>query len=100
MLGEPVYKQALHGDDIGSRLTHMMDLQNLWSTAYAVLTRPDLYHTELEIERAKALSIALDLLQHHLESEFNLVSYAKVINNLSEKDKDSKDDDLYLTDIS
>ena len=98
MLGEPV--RLYSGNDVGTRLEHMMHLQNLWSTAYAILTRPDLFHTELEAERAKALSIALDLLQHHLESEFNLVSYAKVINNLSEKGKDSKDDDLYLTDIS
>ena len=98
MLGEPV--RLYSGNDVGTRLEHMMHLQNLWSTAYAILTRPDLFHTELEAERAKALSIALDLLQHHMEAEYNLVNYAKVINDLSEKSKDNKNDDLYLTDIS
>jgi hypothetical protein len=83
-----LYKQVLHGDDVGTRLSHMMQLQDLWSTAYSILTRPDLYHTPLEDERAKQLGIALDLLQHHMESEYNLVNYAKTINDLPKGAKD------------
>lgn len=81
MLGEPTFRKVLHGDDMGTRLEHMMQLQDLWSTAYAILTRPDLFHTELEKARAVQLEIALDLLQHHMEAEYNLVSYAKAIND-------------------
>jgi len=29
MLGEPTYRKVLHGDDVGTRLSHMMDLQML-----------------------------------------------------------------------
>ena len=81
MLGEPTYRKVLHGDDVGTRLSHMMELQDLWSTAYMILTRPDLFHTDLEKARAITLEIALDLLQHHLESEYNLSSYAREIND-------------------
>jgi hypothetical protein len=81
MLGEPLYHKALNSNDMGTRLQHMMDLQDLWSTAYSILTRPNTYHTPLEESRAKALEIALDLLQHHMESEYNEVQYAKEIND-------------------
>ena len=83
MLGEPSreYRKVLHGDDVGTRLSHMMELQDLWSTAYMILTRPDLFHTDLEKARAVTLEIALDLLQHHMEAEFNVTQYAKAIND-------------------
>jgi hypothetical protein len=79
MLGEPAFRKALHGDDVGTRLQHMMDLQDVWSVVYGILTT-DHFHTELEKERAGQLKIALDLLQHHMEAEFNTTNYAKVIN--------------------
>ena len=81
MMGEPTYRKVLHGDDMGTRIEHMMQLQDLWSTAYGILTRPSLFHTDLEKARAVQLEIALDLLQHHLEAEYNLASYAREIND-------------------
>jgi hypothetical protein len=83
MLGDPHggYQQKLIADHVGTRLEHMMDLQMLWSTAYAYLTRPG-YHTKAEEERAKALETALALLQHHMEAEYNQLPYAKEINAL------------------
>jgi Cys-tRNA synthase (O-phospho-L-seryl-tRNA:Cys-tRNA synthase) len=81
MLGEPHYTKLMHAEDVGTRLQHMADLHELWSTAYAILTRPNLYHTALEEERAKALEIALDLLVNHMEAEYNEVPYAKEIND-------------------
>ena len=81
MLGEPTYQKVLHSDDVGTRIEHMMQLQELWSTAYGILTRPSLFHTDLEKARAVQLEIALDLLQHHLEAEYNLASYAREIND-------------------
>lgn len=85
MLGE--FKRVLKGEDVGTRISHMMDLQDLWATAYGILTRPNLYHTPLEEERAKQLTVALDLLEHHMEAEYNLVSYAKEINDLNKAEK-------------
>ena len=79
MIGEPLYRKVLHSDDMGTRLQHMMDLQDLWSTSLGIMTRPG-YHSDWEAERVKVLEIALDLLQHHMESEYNLVNYAKAIN--------------------
>ena len=79
MLGEPIYRKVLHAEDIGTRLTHMMELQQIWSDVYGILTT-DHFHTELEQIRAIQLGIALDLLQHHLEAEFNMTNYAKDIN--------------------
>jgi hypothetical protein len=83
MLGEPIYHKLLNAEDVGTRIQHMMDLQELWSTAYTILTRPNMFHTPLEEERAKALRIALDLLQNHMESEYNETQYAKEINEAS-----------------
>ena len=81
MLGEPIYRKVLHAEDIGTRLTHMMELQQIWSDVYGILTT-DHFHTELEQIRAIQLGIALDLLQHHLSAEFNETFYAKTINDL------------------
>ena len=82
MMGDPMYHKQLHGDDVGTRLSHMMDLQQLWSDVYGILTRPNLFHTELEQARALQLEIALSLLQNHMEAEYNLTQYAKEINDL------------------
>lgn len=97
MLGEPTYRKVLHGDDIGTRLSHMMDLQQLWSDVYGILTRPDLFHTELEQARALQLEIALNLLQNHLESEYNLVQYAKEINDLPKPNPKRNPPDDFVT---
>jgi hypothetical protein len=94
MLGEPVYKKVLHGDDVGPRLEHMMQLQDLWSTAYAILTRPNLFHTDLEKARAKQIETALDLLQHHMEAEYNLTQYARAINEISKAKKPGDPPDI------
>jgi hypothetical protein len=80
MLGEPLYHKLLNANDVGTRLEHMMQLQDLWSTAYSILTRPNIWHSDLEIERAMHLQIALDLLQHHMEAEYNETQYARIIN--------------------
>ena len=97
MLGEPTYRKVLHGDDIGTRLSHMMDLQMLWSDVYGILTRPTLFHTELEQARALQLEIALNLLQNHLESEYNLVQYAKEINDLPKPNPKRNPPDDFVT---
>ena len=92
-----LYPKKLHSDDVGTRMQHMMELQDLWSTAYGILTRPDLYHTPLEEERAKNIGIALDLLQHHMEAEYNIVNYAKEINDASAQRSKTDPPDDFVT---
>ena len=94
MLGEPTFRKVLHSDDVGTRLSHMMDLQELWSTAYSILTRPDLFHTPLEEIRAQQLETALDLLQNHMEAEYSLTQYAKEINAQSKTSKKDNPPDI------
>lgn len=89
-----LYPKKLNADDVGSRLSHMVELHDLWNTAYGILTRPDLYHTDLEKERAKTLQVSLDLLVHHLESEFNISVYAREINDPPVLPPIEKDDTL------
>jgi len=68
-------------DDVGTRMEHMADLHDLWSFAYGQLTT-DRYHTGDEDHQAGELNIAIDLLVHHMQSEFKPTTYAQVINNL------------------
>ncbi len=87
MIGEPSNYHRLHPDDVGTRLTHLMELQDLWATTLGILTRPG-FHTVLEKERAGQLEIALALLQHHMEKDYDPTSTAREINNLP---KDAKE---------
>jgi hypothetical protein len=92
MMGEPTGGfKVLHAEDIGTRIEHMMQLQNTWSTCLGILTRPG-YHSPLEEIRAKELETALDLLHHHLTAEYNETSYAKEINDLPKPKKDDPPD--------
>jgi hypothetical protein len=93
MLGEPTgeFSKVLHAEDVGNRLEHMVQLHDLWNTAYGILTRPG-YHSPLEEERAKQLSVALDLLMHHMSSEYNETFTAKEINDLPQPKKDDPPD--------
>ena len=93
MMGEPTGGfKVLHAEDVGTRITHMMDLQLTWSTCLGILTRPG-YHSPLEEIRAKELETALDLLQHHMEAEYNSLQYAKLINDLPKDPKEIKDEE-------
>lgn len=78
MSGEP---KMYNSDDIGTRLKHMVDLHDMWSTAYAYLTT-DGWHSDLEKSRANELRCALDLLNHHMQAEYGETYYARAINNL------------------
>jgi hypothetical protein len=91
MIGEPTGGfKSLKAEDVGTRLQHMMDLQDQWSTAYGILTRPG-YHSKWEEDRTKALETALGLLQHHMEAEYNGTTYARTINDLPKNPKEIPD---------
>lgn len=92
MFGEPTYRKVLHGDDVGTRLSHMVELHDLWNTAYGILTRPNIWHSPLEELRAKEIGMALDLLMHHMSAEYNETFNAKEINDLPQPKKDDPPD--------
>jgi hypothetical protein len=51
-------------DDVGTRLQHLMDLQEAWSSAYAILTRPHSWHSPQEELIAEKLRLLWTFLQH------------------------------------
>lgn len=77
-------------DDVGTRMQHYMELQEMWSTAYEIVTRENVYHTELEKEQASQLTVALTLLQRQLEAEYKSTAYAKEINSLPKPTQEIK----------
>ena len=79
-----------HGmDDVGTRLEHMMDLQDIWSGAYALLTTKG-WHSIHEQVRAIELEEALRLLAYYITSDYSELGIARTINNLP-KAKDLPD---------
>lgn len=79
-------------EDVGTRIQHYMELQDMWSSAFAILTRPNLYHSPQEELIAARLEIALELLENHMRAEFSNASYAKVINDLPKDAKEIRDE--------
>lgn len=81
--------------DVGTRLQHLADLQELWSFALGLETATQ-YQTEPSLERTAKLEAALQLLEAHMMNDYAPTTYAQVINNLP-KDahtiKDPADDD-------
>ena len=67
--------------DIGTRLQHLADLQELWSYALGIETAGK-YQTEPSIERAHRLEAALQLLEAHMMNDYSPTTYAQVINSL------------------
>jgi hypothetical protein len=81
--------RTLSMSDVGTRLEHLADLQDLWGFALQILTT-NIYHTEDEIEQANKLEIALALLEYHMLSDYDPTKYAKVVNNLPSDAKEIK----------
>jgi hypothetical protein len=75
------------GDDVGTRIEHLMQLQDIWSFALGIVTAGS-YHTDREREQAKELETALKYLMLHIQSNYVDTPYARVINELP---KDAKE---------
>ena len=91
MFGESRNHKALSHGDVGTRIEHLMELQDFWSTAYSIMTAKNTWPSTIEIERAKQLQTALDLLQNVLEKEYNFTIYAIEINDLPKNAKEITD---------
>ena len=89
MFGKP--EKELKPDDVGTRLSHLMDLQDMWNVSYGILTAPNTWHSKLEKDRAEQLQNALNLLQRYLEKGYNSYHYATEINDLPKNAKEIPD---------
>lgn len=76
--------------DVQTRLETLSDLQDLWSSGLRILTAGT-YHSEQERLEAKALEVALELLEKHMMYGSNDTAYARTINGLP-KAEEIKDD--------
>ena len=77
-------------DNVGRRIEHLSDLQNLWGFALGLLLAGT-YHSPEEREQAAALEIALDLLERHMSYAYaydNQHYYAQMINQLPKRGTD------------
>jgi hypothetical protein len=68
-------------DDVGTRMEHLMELQDTWSFALGVLTT-DRWHSGTERANAEMLENALLLLNKHIQSKYVNTAYAREINAL------------------
>jgi len=68
-------------DDVQTRMQTLMELQDLWSHGLQVLTTKG-WHSDKEKQQAEYLTIALELLQQQLETEYSPKKYAAEINAL------------------
>lgn len=82
--------KLLSMEDVGTRLEHLADLQDLWSFALGMLTSGT-YHSDPEIEQTRKLEIALELLEEHMLVGYSPTTYAQTINNLPKPEKLSED---------
>jgi hypothetical protein len=69
--------------DVGTRLDHLNDLKDLWELGLRVLNNQsrlfDVTRTKLEIQKLEA---ALELLNAHMQKDFNEINYIAAINTL------------------
>lgn len=85
-------KIRLYGmQDVGKRIDHMMELHDLWSGVLGLLTAPG-WHNPEEEKQAHELEIALKLLTYHMQNDFCIIDYAKVINELPKNPGDIRNE--------
>ena len=78
-------------DYVGSRLSHLTDLYNLWQEGIDILTRYD-RHTPGYEDKKKELEIACRLLSYHMEKDYHEDAYKRVIDLLPWNAENIKDD--------
>jgi hypothetical protein len=83
--------KILRMSDIGTRLDHLMELQELWGTGVAIARRlkdQGSYQSETERKMEEELETALKLLAAHIQKDFPNTDYAREINNLPKNPTD------------
>ncbi len=77
-------------DDIGSRMHHLTDLYDLWTTGLDVIERFDKHHPFYEA-RKKELESALRLLNYHMQKDYSENLYRQAVDTLPSHGEDVKD---------
>ena len=67
--------------DVGTRLEHLADLQELWSFALGIETAGG-FQSVPSVERSQKLEAALNLLEAHMMNDYKPTVYAYDINTL------------------
>ena len=68
-------------DDVGRRLDHLMQLQDVWGAAYAILTTKG-WNSAQEVMQAEELEIALTLLARHMQNDYSELRLAREVNEI------------------
>lgn len=69
--------------DVGTRMEHLMDLQEMWSSGLAaMLSSESSHHSEVGQKIVKKIEGALDLLEGYLRGVKDVDYYCKLIDNL------------------
>lgn len=72
-------------DDIGSRMSHLLDLYNLWQDGLDICTRYDRNHPAYQ-EKVMELQHALKLLRYHLEKDYKQEEERRKIDAIKTED--------------
>lgn len=91
-----MFDAKLKAEDVGTRLEHLMDLQELWSWAWSMRNKANSYYTDLEKEESVKLDNALEMLNHILMGYQGPTSVPAVINALPKDAKDIPNDTIVL----
>lgn len=59
-------------DDVGTRMEHLSDLQELWSSGVDIMMRGT-YHSEREKEQLAKLEAAVHLLENHMMKDYHSI---------------------------
>ena len=77
-------------DDVGTRISHLLDLYNLWMAGADICDRYD-RHQPLYYEKRTELEHALKLLRFHMEKDYTGHSYRTEIDSLPNSGEDNKE---------
>ena len=77
-------------DDVGTRMQHILDLYEMWTTGLDVLERFD-KNPPMYAERKQQLTSALTLLGYVMERHYNDHAYVVTINELPKNPADIKE---------
>jgi len=70
-------------EDVGTRLDHLTDLKDIWENALQIMhNRNRTYETQDEAQEKRKLEIAIDMLNFHMQKDYNEFEYRKEINVL------------------
>ena len=77
------YESAIHMEDVGTRLDHLTNLKDIWENALRILNNMNrTYQTPDEIEQKRKIETALEMLNFHMQKDYNELEYRKEINVL------------------